>query len=519
MWRKESSDRNAMYVDLFRVASSDQRSVEMQYALNKISKLFCKANGSNYKNDVTSNQHRQKGNSLFAQNRFSDAMERYNKSLCFAETNSETLGLAFSNRSACFLEMKMFKKCLTDIELAKNNKYPKHLKDKLNNRQNECLKLMEIENDQSEVGDINLDFGANEKFQCIANVVDIQTNDEFCSKTIMVEQCYFGVTKYDHYISCNICLKEKQNFIPCKKCASALFCCDCEENDIHKIECDINYGCPAGFKMMDVVRSVSLAKNTFSNADELIAFVEDMLQNNKSEMPSNIVDSKTKYRAFFKLCPDWQKYELHLQHAFQFYQSLLDQNDMAEFFRTEAHKRFLMHLVQHHISMILYGSFNKRTAPTDGVNITDSYVNIVARHFNHSCIPNVCHVFKDGSIIGIVIRPIKKNEQLFISYVAGDAFSSEVHRRAVLINRFINCKCERCELKSLPSNPQMQFDPNFKIIQKRFKYRNYCNNLYVREQINSMKEECFYILKKYEQMKWSVEMDYIKDHLSYLLSK
>lgn len=185
---------------------------------------------------------------------------------------------------------------------------------KLKKRRIECLKLMETEEDQGEIRELKLDYKENENFPCLADVLDIQSNDEIgphivatadieVGKTIMIEQCYIGVTKYDHYKSCNICLKEKQNLIPCKKCTSALFCSDCKGNDLHGIECDINFGCPAGFKFMDVVRSISLAKNAFANADELIAFVEDMLKSNASEVPSNLVDSRSKY----------------LQHAYLFY--------------------------------------------------------------------------------------------------------------------------------------------------------------------------------------------------------
>lgn len=121
MWKKEPSS-TGMYVDLFQVASWHQSPVEKQYLLNKMSKKICRADRSNYKSDVTADQHRQNGNKMFEKDRFTDAMEWYNESLCFAKNGSKTIGLAYSNRSVCFLEMKMFKKCLVDIELAKQNK-------------------------------------------------------------------------------------------------------------------------------------------------------------------------------------------------------------------------------------------------------------------------------------------------------------------------------------------------------------------------------------------------------------
>lgn len=46
-------------------------------------------------------------------------MEWYNKSMCFAKVRTEQMGLAYANRSSSFLNLKMYRKCLIDIEYAK----------------------------------------------------------------------------------------------------------------------------------------------------------------------------------------------------------------------------------------------------------------------------------------------------------------------------------------------------------------------------------------------------------------
>lgn len=518
-----------MYVDIFQMGC-DRRSIQTQYFLNKKVNKEYSASGSYYKNDATANKLREKGNERFENNRFFDAMEWYNKSLCFATNGSGMLGLAYANRSACFLELKMFERCLTDIDLAMKNKYPGKLRNKLRSRKEECLELMKSESDQSGILLAKLDFEPNGKFQCMANVVDcrsddvlgrhiIATEDIEVGKTVLVEQCYFGVTQYDHYKSCNICFKENRNFVPCSRCTSALFCSDCKGNDLHEIECDMNFGCPAGIRLMDVIRSISLAKNAFTSADELITFVEDMLESDTMELPSDLVDQRSKYRAFFKLCPNWRTYEFYLQHAFLFHRLLLEQADMKAFFHTEAHSRFLMHLVQHHISMILRGSFNKRTAAIGGENISDTYVNTVARNFNHSCTPNVCYFFKDGYIKCITVRPIKKNEQLFISFIALDLYRSEIERQTILRSRFVSCKCERCKLGALKSNVQMQTDLDFQQVDKMFNIETLVKGCYERNKIRLMMEKSFSLLRKFERMEWSSEIDRIVVVLSFLLGE
>lgn len=524
LWKKESNSSDAMYIDLFR----GHKTVEVQYCLHKLSKMEQNSLGVYYKNDGNADKLRKHGNQLFDRCSFAKAMKFYNESLCYAKIESKTLGLAYANRANCFLKLKMFKKCLADIELALANHYPEHQAKKLEARKMECLKLMEIEDDQSDSNAAELDFEANEQYPCLANVVTMQKNDEIghhlvatadieVGKTVMIEQCYVGVTKNDHYKLCNVCLKENQNLIPCKKCTSALFCADCKNTNLHDIECDMNFGCPAGFKFMDVVRSISLAKNAFGSAEELIAFVENILQSDAIEA-INLADKQSVYRAFFQSYPKWQTAGLYLQQAFLFHRLLIEQNEMKAFFRTAAHQRFLMHLVQHHILMILRGAFNKRIAPIGGVNITDTYVNIIATHLHHSCVPNVCHILNNGSIRCVVIRPIRKGEQLSISYVTLHDFDSNVQRQYVLKQRYVNCCCKRCQLKS-PSHSKKKANPNFVHIERIFNKEKLYRGYFDRKQIDVMKEKCFDFLNKYGQMESCREMDHIIDVLYLLLSE
>lgn len=512
-----------MYVDLFRGESVDE-----VYLSEKISSMVHKVEGLFTKDDIMVEKYRSNGNHMLKKGRFIDAIECYNKSLCFAENGSQTLGLLYANRSTCFLKLKMFKKCMVDIELAMQNQCPAQLVKILEMRKNECLKLMETEDNQSDSSAAELNFPANDEFPCLANVVNIESSDAFghrivatadigVGKTVMVEQCYVGVMKFDLYKACNICLKEHQNLVPCQKCTGAMFCSDCKDNDeLHGIECSMNAGCPAGFQFMDVIRSISLAKNAFTNAEELIAFVEEMLKSDATQ-PMNLVDAQSKYRAFFQSIPDWRSYVLSLEHAYLFYHRLLEQDEMATFFHTDAHRRFLMHLVQHHILMILHGAFNKRIAPIGGLDITDTYINIVAKHLKHSCIPNVCHVLKGGSISCTVIRPIKKGEELFISYVTLHDFGSEAQRQLVLMERNVDCNCSRCAGLSLPSNPQRKSDSNFQFVQKMFQKKSLYDGLYDREQIDMMKENCFEFLRQYGRQRCSSETYRIIDVLYLLL--
>lgn len=346
LWQKESNDPDAMYVDLLASKSNTQPEEDVK----KIGK-----------NDQAAHEYRKDGNQKLKKEIFYDAMKLFNKSLCFAENGSEAMGLAYASRSAWFFQKKMFKKCLTDMELAKENNYPERLMHKLESRKIKCQKLMETEEDAGEVADPKLSYEPNEMFPCLANVVDIRNNAEFgrhivateaigVGETIMVEPCYYGDTLKNRYKLCNICLKENGNFIPCKKCTQALFCPECFENDLHGIDCGLGI-------YIGQLRLIAMVKNAFSNADELIAFVEDIVKDGDKQSPPPLLDPRAKYRAFFQLLLDCEKckeHQIHHDHrliAYRLNSFILADDAMAKFFHTRAHKRFLVHLINYHINL------------------------------------------------------------------------------------------------------------------------------------------------------------------------
>lgn len=63
---------------------------------------------------------------------------------------------------------------------------------------------------------------------------------------------------------------------------------------------------------------------------------------------------------------------------------------------------------------------------------------------NHSCTPNAFIVFDSRTVSLRALRPIKKDEEIFISYI--DPTEDHAQRQSVLKQRyFFTCKCMRCE--------------------------------------------------------------------------
>ena len=96
------------------------------------------------KSDKLAEEYRNKGNALYASNQLLAAIEMYNQSLCYAETEGDLyhLSVGFANRSAVYFKLKMYQECLDSIRLAKEHKYPEQLLPKLRKRETNCQEMI-----------------------------------------------------------------------------------------------------------------------------------------------------------------------------------------------------------------------------------------------------------------------------------------------------------------------------------------------------------------------------------------
>jgi hypothetical protein len=117
--------------------------------------------------------------------------------------------------------------------------------------------------------------------------------------------------------------------------------------------------------------------------------------------------------------------------------------------------------------------------------------------FNHSCDPNVCRLNIDGNkIASIVMKPVKKGEQLFITYDS----SVNVHmpmpafmRQASILQRYrFRCTCFACvnnwSLQTIASLPRL--DKNF------FRPNDFPKNF--KDAVKEFKKNCKYIKKNFK---------------------
>jgi hypothetical protein len=177
--------------------------------------------------------HREIGNLKLAHGNLVEALLHYNRGLDFAfrKNDMKEASLCYANRSAAYLEMRDFPKCLENIKLALALDCPSDLAEKLEKRRDKCR---ELGKDFKKCGDYNLwkffklSYPANDKIPFIVNCLEMRetqkygrgiftTQQLFPGDIIAIEEPFYKTTYNDDIYCaarCYECLKtNKQNFI------------------------------------------------------------------------------------------------------------------------------------------------------------------------------------------------------------------------------------------------------------------------------------------------------------------
>ncbi|XP_037048043.1 SET and MYND domain-containing protein DDB_G0273589-like [Bradysia coprophila] len=453
LWKKENSIK---YVDMFDCwEGNGERNdlTEINETSNKLETIKF------LKNNTKSTESRLLGNNYFAKNDWHMAMDLYNKSLRSAEVDSENVALVYSNRSACFFHLNMFAEALVDIELAKKGNLPDRLLPKLEQRRKQCLK--ELANPmirRMEESQPKLDFEANKKFPCLANLVEMKYNQEFGrhlvasrdipdGKIILLEK-YFAVSRTDDFSVCYTCFRSIfSNFLACNQCTSVMFCnIECmKQNQTHKWECGTFFAMKFFDKVQTqqpdgttrtrlIAQTVLNAISTFSDVELLMQFVETTLGEDPDQLPTSLHDQVSNYHFFFKLK---RRMVTPLDEVKRLYMYTIALPKIRALFDSEEKRRFLMHLVAHHSFIVAANSIGH-----DG---TCKVVNVFSL-FNHSCVSNVNKTSHNKSFICTTTRPVKKGEQLFINYLnpAEMKLTSDRRQELLKLSWGFECMCQKC---------------------------------------------------------------------------
>ncbi|XP_014217935.1 uncharacterized protein LOC106646403 [Copidosoma floridanum] len=486
------------------------------------------------KDEEASERARQQGNKLFQQkshsiNLHTSIWELYSRSIALAPTESETLALAFGNRSALLFDLLLFKDCILDIDRAikitKSNVYEA----KLLCRKAKCLhalgspetndvllkaksyvhlmddqdaikirslietteifinrpfekkseykpSLIEIKREIDNFQDLAINYDSKHKTHLIA------TRDIAPGEIVCVEKPY--VTSILHLVRansyCSHCYDPCLTTIPCPTCTWCMFCSEkCRKNawnQYHDIECPIfkdykevpNSEYPVHMALHLIVTewrkhgSVAKLKSFVKNIDKKKDYFSGKLVDNKV-----LHDNKLEIIYFTLKNSSLELPEIDIEVATDMLVSLaVNTTFFGKNFCTAKYKNlandgdivFIGALILKFIYLSTFSVIMSKIAvsqrDTDpagecmGICLPTIY-NV----FGHNCDPNVTRAVRDNKLIIYAIKPIKKNEQMFVSQSESYRVCMKPIRQMNLKKSFgITCKCQACQENWLPTS-------------------------------------------------------------------
>lgn len=371
--------------------------------------------------------------------------------------------------------------------------------------------------------DCKLSYECHPSHPGMANVLKIKRNGTFgrhivakrnikVGKTVVVEEHFLkSISPSYEPFTCQTCFeKNNVNFISCDSCSSARFCdVECRNTkNLHEIDCNIPYNQlqPSSFKQL--IRSIILAVSFFPNAAELISFVESVIADEKTKFPRSTLDFPSKYHAFLLLHPS--SVGITLEQVIISSLQLERMELIANRFKSIAEKRFLLNLIAHHQLVLQGNSF---------ADDEQTSIGIISSLFNHSCAPNLANYSRGKFRCITTIRPVKKGEQLLISYSCDTTSSTKV-RQLFLRNYFrFGCRCDKCIAPFISRVDQQRMiqDPNYKFI-CRFDFIGMlisCQNVFFQSYAHnakaSVERACVEFLNRHGHLPWTEKLGFVTD--------
>ncbi|KAL7045419.1 hypothetical protein ACKWTF_002227 [Chironomus riparius] len=436
-----------------------------------------------HKSNKTSNLLRQEGNDFYKKREFFQALLKYNQSLCYAESESENLGLAYANRSAVYFEIKLYDQSLNNIVLAEKNFYPKENLSILYQRRLKCEEFTRNESKKYVQNYFKLSLPTNKKLPFVASCLKIENSKKygrhiitttdlsvgdiiavdksFCSIPISESQ-FVKVSELNIYQRCNNCMKSSRlNMIPCQSCCYAMFCSqECYEfamKYFHQYECPVITDILKSGSVNMSLRIFFISLALFGDSINCLKnFYEENKKNSKNIFDFDFSTTKSvknmlimKLKCLLSLSKSSKQYQLAYQ------KNILNNHSTLHSMYVE-NKDFIHDFIQdlcqisdHNFHGIF--SSNLDTKIFDNSNLKSLQEPIGSGSFlftsliNHSCTPNILRVCLDGEMCLVVCRKIEKDSQIYDCYKNNFLMERRERRQNILYQHFnFNCDCEAC---------------------------------------------------------------------------
>lgn len=195
-------------------------------------------------------------------------------------------------------------------------------------------------------------------------------------------------------------------------------------------------------------------------------------------------------------------------------------------FRRAETQQFLMHLVVHHglvLQTNAFGGFADPESQWLSESTADDYYNkerekklhLLTSYFNHSCAPNIVKLEKENLAVCKAILPIPKGEQLFLTYINDEEFTTKAERSKYLLSQYgFICQCQICTKGYL--KVASICDSNFDFVLTNLKALANCFDINL---VKEIKKHCITFLLENPHLVASFEGNLIARNLSAMLQK
>lgn len=240
-------------------------------------------------------------------------------------------------------------------------------------------------------------------------------------------------------LGCFHCGQETNRRIQCPHCIDVHFCSEqCSLNKVHRKICNPMFSHTDCETVRLVTEIIIAALTRAPDAKTCLEFARDILFS--KHKPQNIQATYPQYNELLQLKGKPEKE--HLLIARQTVKHVMSQVELDSVVDFE---RILFHLAYRHATCIASNSFSEETIVSKGgISIRYELYDILSR-FNHSCSPNLNHFIDDNNITHcVVVRPIKKGEQLFINYLCQMKLDYIERQKYIEQIWHFKCQCIRC---------------------------------------------------------------------------
>ncbi|KAH0557873.1 hypothetical protein KQX54_012509 [Cotesia glomerata] len=296
----------------------------------------------------------------------------------------------------------------------------------------------------------------------------VATRDMMAGEVVSVKRAYALVLSSEYRFKlCWNCSKHCWSSVPCNKCSNVIYCSEECRNvawkDYHDIECSILHGLLSSVHDYDCSNLMSLrlfikAIKEFGTVKTLYENVQRIDSTEDFTMKSftdGIYDDK-KYASIYPLCGKPMGTRLKVQCAVKtlqymyfmaltsniFGKKMINMDELANY----EYAVFVGKLLYHHTALsstnicAIYAPSTNKGLLNCGV-----LLNPLESLYNHSCDPNVGYFVCLDTSTFITLQPIKKGDQLFISYGQEFHMMPTSKRREQLQNiRSYWCDCHAC---------------------------------------------------------------------------